>query len=78
MSYLQRAKELKEDYDWQITFEDYENQECFKELIKRARQLRTTIVGVCILKQYKEDGDQEAVKILDVLVATGEGEGNDK
>lgn len=72
MSYLEQTKKMKESYDWQITFEDYDKQECFKELLDNARKLRSTIFGVSMMKQSKSKDDEDAVKILDVIVGVSE------
>lgn len=68
MSYLKNAEILQRDYNWQITFEDYKGEECFKELLDKARSLRGTIIGVCMMKNYKSKEDEAAVNILDSII----------
>lgn len=69
---LEKAKKLKEDYDYQITFEDYDKQECFEELLDNAKSLRNTIFGVSMMKNFKTKADEEAVKILDAILGADE------
>ncbi len=78
MSYLEDAKTLKEDYDWQITFEDYNKEECFKELLEKAKSLRTKIIGVSIMKNSKSKDDEDAVEILDKIIGDSDSQNTNK
>ena len=69
---LEKATRLKEDYDWQIKFEDYDKQECFEELLDNARNLRNIIIGVAMMKNFKTKDDEEAVKMLDAILGAAE------
>jgi len=65
---LEKAMKLKENYDYQITFEDYDKQECFEELLDNAKSLRNTIFGISMMKNFKTKADEEAVKILNAIL----------
>lgn len=68
MSYLVQANKLKLDYDYQITFENYEKEECFEELLYNARNLRNRIFGIAMMRNIKSKDDEDSVKILDEII----------
>ena len=68
MSYLEQAKNLKEDYDWLIKFKGKKQMNCFDALLDSAKSLRNTIIGVSMLKNYKTKNAEDAIRILDAIL----------
>ena len=68
MEYIDKAKELEEDFNFQRTYEDYWKEECWIDLIEKIVKLRNRIIVVSIMKNYKTKKDEEAVRILDNLL----------